>query len=278
MTLGVFLAVMGAAFMHAAWNGLIKSGTSKVSGMAILTLVQGCMGGLVTLAYPLPETEVWPWLLASGVFHAGYKLFLAFAYEQGDLSRVYPIARGTAPMIVLLISPLVLSDVLTPTEIAGVLLLGCGIATMAAGSLRAREARRLLPYALGSALMTAGYTIVDGGGARVAVSVAQYVGWLFLLDVLIFSPIITVLRGTDVWRAPPKAWAMGSLAAVFSYGAYAIAVWAMTEAPIALVGAIRETSILFAVLIGWFFLGEKVDRWKGIAAVVIVSGVALTRF
>ncbi|SDY82807.1 Threonine/homoserine efflux transporter RhtA [Jannaschia faecimaris] len=277
MTAGVFMAVMGAAFLHAAWNGLIKSGASKVSGIAILTVVQGAIAVVIAQAHPLPTPQVWPWLLASGAFHAGYKLFLAFAYEQGDLSRVYPIARGAAPMVVLLVSPLLLSDIMTTAEVAGVLLLGCGIAAMAAGSLRAREARRLVPYALGSALMTAGYTIVDGSGARVALTATQYVAWLFILDVVIFSPVITVLRGSDVWRASPRAWGIGAIAAALSYGAYAIAVWAMTVAPIALVGALRETSILFAVLIGWIVLGETVDRWKAVAAVVIVAGVALTR-
>ncbi|WP_299816809.1 DMT family transporter [uncultured Jannaschia sp.] len=277
MSTGVLLAVLGAAFFHAAWNGLVKSGTSKVGGMAIMTLIQGIAGGAVALFHPWPAPEVWPWLLLSGAFHAGYKLFLAFAYEQGDLSRVYPIARGAAPMIVLLVGPLVLTDVLSAAEIAGILLLGGGIATMAAGSLRAREARRLVPYALGSAAMTAGYTIVDGSGARVAASAAQYVGWLFLLDVAIFSPLVTWLRGPALWRADRRTWAVGALAATFSYGAYAVAVWAMTVAPIALVGALRETSILFAVLIGWGLIGERVDRWKSAAAVLIVGGVAVTR-
>ncbi|WP_299839012.1 DMT family transporter [uncultured Jannaschia sp.] len=277
MSTGVLLAVLGAAFFHAAWNGLVKSGSSKVGGMAIMTLIQGLAGGMVALAYPWPGAQVWPWLVLSGAFHAGYKLFLAFAYEQGDLSRVYPIARGAAPMIVLLVGPLILTDVMSGAEIAGILLLGTGIATMAASSLRAREARRLVPYALGSALMTAGYTIVDGSGARLAASAAQYVGWLFLLDVAIFSPLVTWLRGPGLWRADRRTWALGALAAACSYGAYAVAVWAMTVAPIALVGALRETSILFAVLLGWGLMGERVDRWKAAAAVLIVGGVAVTR-
>ncbi|MFO6464447.1 EamA family transporter [Jannaschia sp. KMU-145] len=277
MTAGVFAAVLGAALLHAGWNALVKSGASKVGGITIMTLVQGGAGGLIALSLPLPTGPVWGWLALSGAFHAGYKLFLAFAYEQGDLSRVYPIARGAAPMIVLLVSPLLLTDILTPTEIVGIAILGAGIATMAAGSLRAREARRLIPYALGSALMTAGYTIVDGSGARVAASATQYVAWLFLLDVLIFTPIILALRGREVLRADARAWGLGALAALLSYAAYAVAVWAMTVAPIALVGALRETSILFAVLIGWLILGERIDRWKAVAAILIVGGVALTR-
>lgn len=277
MTAGVFAAVLGAAFLHAAWNGLIKSGRSQTGGVAVMTLVQGAMGAVIAAFHPLPDAAVWPWLLASGLFHAGYKLFLAFAYEQGDLSRVYPIARGTAPVIVLLLGPLLLADRLERPEILGVLVLSAGIAVMAAGSLRAREARRLVPYALGSAVMTAGYTIVDGSGARVAQSAAQYVAWLFVMDLLLFLPLITLLRGAAIWRGAARGWWTGSLAAAASYGAYAIAVWAMTTAPIALVGALRETSILFAVLIGRLALGERLDEWKAMAALLIVAGVAVTR-
>ncbi|WGH79743.1 EamA family transporter [Jannaschia ovalis] len=277
MSTTVLLAVLGAALLHASWNVVVKAGVSKVGGIAMMTVVQGIAGGVVILASPWPAAAVWPWLVASGVFHAGYKLFLAFAYEHGDLSRVYPIARGAAPMIVLLVGPLILTDALSPQEVLGIVVLGCGIATMAAGALRAREARRLIPYALGSAAMTAGYTIVDGSGARVAASAAQYVGWLFFLDMLIFTPLMVALRGRAIFPGTLRAWAPGALAALLSYLAYAVAVWAMTEAPIALVGALRETSILFAVLLGWLLLGERVDRWKAIAAVLIVAGVALTR-
>ena len=277
MSVTVLLAVLGAALLHAGWNLVVKAGVSKVGGIAMMTVVQGMAGLAVVLTSPLPGAAVWPWLAASGAFHAGYKLFLAFAYEQGDLSRVYPIARGAAPMIVLLISPLILADRLSAAEVLGVLILGTGIATMAAGSLRAREARRLIPYALGSAAMTAGYTIVDGSGARVAGSATLFVGWLFFLDMVIFTPLIVALRGRTVFPRTLRAWAPGAVAALLSYGAYAVAVWAMTQAPIAVVGALRETSILFAVLLGWLILGERVDRTKALAAALIVAGVAATR-
>lgn len=277
MTFWVLVAVLGAAFLHATWNALIKLGTSKLTSMLILTLVQGGMGLIIALTRPFPDPHVWLWLLASGVFHAAYKLFLAFAYEQGDLSRVYPIARGAAPMVVVVISALFLSDVIRGLEYAGIVILGTGILLMARGVFSSGENRRLLPLALGSAMATAGYSLVDGLGARVSGDAVAYVGWLFTLDAAFFTPICVALRGRGVLRANGRAWLVGSIAAMASYGAYAIAVWAMTIAPIALVAALRETSILFAVLLGWLVFGDRIDKQKAIAAALIVAGVVVTR-
>ncbi|MCB1363815.1 MAG: EamA family transporter [Rhodobacteraceae bacterium] len=277
MTLFVFLSVLFAAFLHALWNAVIKSGTSKMTGVLILTLVQACIGLGIGLSRPFPDATVWLWLLGSGVFHSGYKLFLGFAYEQGDLSRVYPIARGAAPMIVTLISVAALADIIAPAEFLGIFVLGCGIALMARGAFFNGESRRLVPLALGSAAMTAGYSLVDGLGARVSGDAVAYVAWLFVLDAAFFTPVCLGLRGSVVLRAPLRDWLRNGAAALASYGAYAIAVWAMTQAPIALVTALRETSILFAVLIGWLALGDRMDRAKAAAALMIVLGVVLTR-
>lgn len=278
MSLFVFLVVLFSALLHAGWNALIKLGTSKLTSMLILTLTQGCLGAAIAATRPLPEGQVWAWLLASGILHAGYKIFLALAYEQGDLSRVYPIARGAAPLIVLAASGLVLSDVITGIEMIGIIVLGFGILWMAQGVLASKEAVRLIPLALGSAIATAGYSLVDGLGARVSGDVVTYVAWLFVFDLAFFLPIAIVLRGTNVLRAPPKAWFSGTIAAALSYGAYAISVWAMTKAPVALVAALRETSILFAVLIGWLVFGDKMDRGKIASVLLIACGVILMRF
>jgi len=224
MPVWVLVAVMAAAFMHATWNALIKLGTSKLTSMLILTVVQGGFGLIIALTRPMPDPHVWLWLLASGVFHSAYKLFLAYAYEQGDLSRVYPIARGTAPMVVLVISALFLADKIAGWEYVGIIILGLGILLMARGVFSSGESRKLLPFALGSAMATAGYSIVDGLGAREAGDAVAYVGWLFALDAVFFTPCCLALRGRSVLQANRKAWIMGSIAAVFSYGAYAIAV------------------------------------------------------
>ncbi|RZW07089.1 MAG: peptide ABC transporter permease, partial [Rhodobacteraceae bacterium] len=127
MSLTVFLAVLGAALLHAGWNAVIRVGTEKVRTMMVMTVVQSGLGVAIALGLGVPGSAVWPWLLASGVFHAGYKVFLAFAYEQGDLSRVYPIARGAAPLAVLAISAAFLNEGLRGQEVAAVLVLGLGI-------------------------------------------------------------------------------------------------------------------------------------------------------
>ncbi|MCB1398250.1 MAG: EamA family transporter [Rhodobacteraceae bacterium] len=277
MSFGVFLAVLFAAFLHAGWNALIKMGADKLGGMVMLSVAHGVLALPLALISPWPSAETWPWLIGSGLIHFAYQVFLMLAYQHGDLSRVYPIARGTAPMLVLIVSMLALSDAITAPEVAGILVLGGGIALMARGVLTNGESRRMLPYAFGAALATAGYTLTDGLGARASGEPVAYVGWLMIASALFYAPAAVALKGRAVLRASPRAWGLGMIAAAASFGAYAIAVWAMTRAPIALVGALRETSILFAVLIGWVFFRERLDRGKLIAAALIVAGVMLTR-
>ena len=277
MTFWVFAAVMGAALLHASWNALIKTGTNKQTSMLIMTVWQGIIGLSIVIWLPVPDAAVWPWLIGSGVIHMFYQLFLAYAYEQGDLSRVYPLARGAAPMLVLLVGVFVLADEISRAEMLGIAVLGLGIVMMARGVFTSGESRRLVPFALGSAVATAGYTIVDGIGARIGGDALSYVAWLLLMAGVFYIPAILWLKGRDVIRAPRAVWLQGALPAAASLAAYSIAVWAMTQAPIALVAALRETSILFAVMIGWLVFGEPMDRSKWIAAGLIVGGVALTR-
>lgn len=277
MSFGVFMAVIGAAFLHALWNALIKVGSSKVGGMVILSITEIPIGLAIGLASPWPKPEVWPWVIAAGCTHFFYKSFLVFAYERGDLSRVYPIARGAAPMVVAVVGFFALSDAITAHEYMGIAVLGCGILLMARGVFSQAEDRKLLPFALGSACATAIYTIIDGLGARVSGDAAAYVAWVFVADGLIFTTVTLLWKGIDVLPRDGKSWGMATFASAASYGSYAIAIWAMTFAPLAVVAALRETSILFAVLIGWLIFGEKMTGEKAVAALVIVSGVLLTR-
>lgn len=277
MTLGIFLAVLGAAFLHALWNALIKLGTSKVGGMVILSIVEVPIGLAVVAVSPPIDPAAIPWVIAAGCTHFAYKFFLSYAYERGDLSRVYPIARGAAPMLVTLAGLVVLTDPVRPMEYAGIVVLAAGILLMARGVFASGEDRRLLPFALGSALATATYTMIDGMGARISGSPAAYVAWVFVADGCFFTIGMVALRGWDVIPRLWPAWRMGAVASAASYGAYAVSIWAMTVAPIAVVAALRETSILFAVLIGWLVFGERMTAGKAVAAGVIVAGVMLMR-
>jgi len=278
VTLGILAAVLGAAFLHAAWNAAIKVGTSRLGAMVLLSFGEVAIGLAVAAFFPLPAPDVWPWIAASSCAHFFYKFFLAYAYERGDLSRVYPIARGTAPMIVALAGGLFfLSDTLTTQEYIGIFILGLGILAMAQGVFAEGENRKLLPFALGSALATASYTMIDGTGARVAGDAVQYIAWVFVVEGALFIVGMLMLRGASVIPRGRREWGAGMFAAAASYAAYAISVWAMTKAPIAVVAAVRETSILFAVLIGWAMFGEHVSRGKMLAAAMIVAGVVVTR-
>lgn len=277
METSVFLAVLFAALLHASWNAIIRASGDRFLGMLLLTVSQGLMGLVMALFVPLPTGEVWLWLLASGALHSGYKMFLAAAYKHGDLSRVYPIARGAAPMIVVLAGLFLLSDTLTGKEYAGIALIGLGVILMARGVFSGGEARVLIPLALGSALCTAGYSMVDGLGARVAGNATQFTAWLFIFDALVFSVATLATSGTKRFIAPRRTWALGAFAGALSLVTYWIAVWAMTVAPIALVAALRETSVLFAVLIGVVWMKEPANIGKISAAIVIVFGIVLIR-
>lgn len=277
VTFLVFLSVLFAAFLHSAWNAILKTGASKIAGMTMMTLLQGLLGLAAAMTMPMPNPHVWGWLIASAAFHSGYNLFLAFAYEQGDLSRVYPIARGAAPMMVMVFSVLVLSDVMATGEYLGILILGLGIAVMAKGAFTNGESRKLVPLAFGAAVMTAGYSIVDGLGARASGDAVQYVSWMFFLSAFVYVPCALALRGRACLPPERSYWLRGLIAALGSVGAYTIAVWAMTVAPIALVAALRESSILFAMLIGWILFKDRMDWQKAVAGGLIVAGIVFTR-
>ncbi|MFV2033781.1 MAG: EamA family transporter, partial [Halocynthiibacter sp.] len=184
---------------------------------------------------------------------------------------------GAAPMIVLVAGAFLLADTVEVLEYFGVVTIGGGIVLMARGVFKNGESRRMLPWALASAVATASYSLVDGMGARIAGDATQFVAWVFAIDGAIFASVALFRKGSVAMVGTPRIWAVGSLAGAASLGAYWIVVWAMTVAPIALVTAVRETSILFAVLFGVILFGERLDKGKIMAAALIVLGVVMTR-
>ena len=278
MTVLVFCAVLIAALLHAGWNALVKNGNNKQTAMLILTLAHAFFGLCLIPFLPMPQGEVWIWLLASGFTHMFYQLFLGFAYERGDLSRVYPIARGGAPMIVLTVSVLFGVDTLRGFDFLGILVLGLGILLMARGVFNSDEDHKLIFLAVGSACATACYSLIDGLGARVMGDALAYVSWLLIFSAIFYTPVIFFLRGRSVLPQNSSQISVGLLTGFASFVAYAIVVWAMTQAPIALVTALRGSSILFAMIFGWFFFREQMDLSKVLAGIMIVIGIILTRF
>ncbi|MCI0429089.1 MAG: EamA family transporter [Rhodospirillales bacterium] len=275
----VLAAVLAAAVMHASWNAVVKVGLDRASAILFLALAQSTMAlGLVPF-FPTPSSAAWPWLIASGLLHTGYKLFLSRAYGHGDLAQVYPLARGTAPLLVALFGVLYLGEALGLVKAGAVLAIGAGVIVMSfrGGAELGRMPPRVLLYALGTAGFTTAYTLVDAVGARLSDSPSGFTLWMFVLDGTCMMAAALATRGRRAFIALGAAWRSGLIAGALSLGSYWIAIWAFTRAPVALVAALRETSVLFAMLIGILLLGERGGPWRWTAAALIAGGVVLMR-
>ncbi|MGH6816366.1 MAG: EamA family transporter [Hyphomicrobiaceae bacterium] len=276
----VFLAVLVAAAFHAGWNALLKLRLEPMIAIALIS----ALGGLVTLPLAAvadaPQPAAWGYLAASLAIHLVYYLALTEAYRLGDLGQVYPIARGSAPLLTALITTVWLGDRLGLAGWVGIGVLGSAILMLAVWGSRERGRfdGRTVGFAVLTAVAIASYTVVDGIGARLAGSALGYIVWLMVLDgamMLIFGwfwaggRLLTDLRGN---------WVTVLAGGALSVTAYGIVIWAMTVAPIALVAALRETSVLFAALIGIVVLREPVRASRLLAAALAVVGVLLIRF
>lgn len=279
MSATVFAAVLAAALMHAVWNALIKVRLDRFASIQLMTLG---MGVAAVPALPLVETPhgmVWLWILASTALHTGYRMFLIKAYETGDLSLAYPLARGAAPLLTTLGAILLVNEIPGPLAMAGILLLCAGTVLMSfrGGADIGGVDRRAVGFALVTSLFVAGYTLTDGSGARAAATASSYAAWLFVVDGLWTLALSLCLRGRPIVSAMVLEWKTGVVTGALAAGAYWIAMWAMTKAPIASVAALRETSILFAMSISFFALRERLTAWRIVAALFIVAGVIALR-
>ncbi len=275
----VFFAVLAAAAMHAGWNSVVKT---RIDGFVSVTVITA-MGGIISLMLlpfvELPRGTVWLWLMFSVLLHTGYKLFLVGAYRLGDLGQVYPLARGAAPLIVAMVSLLFLHEGLSPSSILGICVLvgGIWIMSLRGGRHLQRLDRATVGFAIGTSCFIAGYTLVDGLGARLAPSATGYALCLFIFDAVAFTIVFVARRGVPGILTMQRAWKGGLTGGALSMGAYWIAIWAMTQAPIAAVAALRETSILFALAISTVALKEPLTKWRLMAALLIVCGVVVLR-
>jgi drug/metabolite transporter (DMT)-like permease len=278
MSLIVFLAVLLAAAMHASWNALVKGSGDPVTGMVAVVVGHAPLAGLLVLLSPMPAPESWPYIVAGAALHIGYQIVLIVAYRLGDLTQVYPIARGSAPIIVALVSVGFLGVVLSGLELAAVLIIGCGIMSMvlARGSDGLHNPRAAMA-ALGTGLFIASYSLVDGLGARLAGTPFGFYGWLSLINASVFTLMVLFWRPQILRDMLGKATRQFYIGGSVSFAAYAIVTWAFTQAPIALVTALRETSIVFALLIGVFVLSEKLNLMKVLSTMLTLSGAVLMR-
>ena len=277
MTGAIFLTVLGAAALHAIWNELVKGGGDKILAMVAVVVGQGLFGGLALLFVPLPNGDSLPYLALSVALHIGYQAFLLQSYRLGDLTQVYPIARGTAPLIVAAVSVGFLGVVLDRIELIGIVVIGAGIVSLS--FVRQQDGmrnRKAAAFAFVTGCFIASYSLVDGLGARVSGSAVGFYGCVAVLNGLLYTPMMWIWKPRAVAglaRALPIILVGGGA----SFAAYALVVYAFTQAPIAMVTALRETSIIFALLIGVFFLKERLDLAKVVSTMVTICGAALLR-
>ena len=278
MTLTVFLAVVAAAIMHASWNVLVKLKLDRFLSLFLIQTLMGVMGIVMLLIFAHPAASSLPYALTSGVLHLGYNIFLARSYRTGDLSQVYPIARGAAPLLTLIVTWFAAHEQVSPAGIAGILILVAGIWLV---SLVGRRSIKLdgmtLFFALGTSVFIAAYTVVDGLGGRVSGSPSAYAAMVFVFDATFLLAYALIIRGPGIFAAVAPYWKSGLAGAFLSVGAYWIAIWGMSQAHIAAVAALRETSILFVMLMSMRVLKETVTLPRIGGALFIVTGAIMLR-
>ncbi len=279
MELTVFLAVLAAAVMHAGWNVLVKLKLDRFLSLFLIQTLMGLMGLAMLAVFAWPSAASLPYAFASGILHTGYNIFLARSYRTGDLSQVYPIARGTAPLLTLIVTWFAAHETIGIATGLGIGVLVAGIWLTGLVDKRGLKLDGLtMFFALGTSVFIAAYTVVDGLGARASGSASGYAALVFLLDAvfLLFAGIY--MRGPGILRQVAPYWKSGIAGAALSLSAYWIVIWAMTLAPIAAVAALRETSILFVMLMSIRVLKETVTMPRAAGALLIVAGAVILRF
>lgn len=269
--------VLLAAAMHASWNALVKGAADRLLAMTLVAfwpMVPGLFAGLFLL--PLPAPASWPFLLGSMVTHLAYYVCLLTAYRYGDLSQVYPLARGSAPVLVALLSAVAAGEFLPWGGLAGVALVSLGTASLAfeRGRPRGDQGRSVL-FALLTALTITVYTVVDGLGVRRSGAPLGYIAWVFAIDGLPLLLISALIRGRAALAYVRSAWHIGVIGGLLAFAGYGIAIWAMTQGAMAQVAALRETGVIFAAVIGAVFLREPFGRRRILAAIVVAAGIIL---
>lgn len=273
---GLVVLVLAAAALHAGWNALIKARLEPLIAMTLVVIGSGLAGLPLLLVFGPARPAAWPYAAGSTALHLGYYLALAEAYRRGEMSRVYPIARGGAPLLTTLLAVVIAGETISTRALAGVLMLGFGILLLSLGRRGSGSHDRLAPvFALITALVIAGYTVVDGLGARISGNPAAYAATLFVLDIAPLPLLMLAWRGAVAFAPMRLYWRQGLLGGVMAVVAYWVALWAMTRAPIPVVAALRETSVLFSAVIAAAILKERLLPSRVAAAAAIFAGIVV---
>jgi drug/metabolite transporter (DMT)-like permease len=269
-----FVIVLCAAFLPAFWNALNKASGDRAVSLGMVAMSQTNFGAVVVNQVPVPPREALPFIAASTVIHWGYYYLIFHAYRLGDLSLVYPIARGIAPMLVTVGALLTIGERLPPLGWAGVVAISAGVLMLSWRSVRAGLGSPSILLALATGVNIASYSVVDGIGVRTAGHTLSYVAWLYLLEGVV-AIYLVASRPLDFAGLRLRTWALGLFGGLCSALAYGLAIYATTLAPIGLVSALRETSVIFAAAIGIIWLHERPWRPRLAAAAVVAAGIVL---
>ncbi|HEU4661886.1 MAG TPA: EamA family transporter [Pseudolabrys sp.] len=279
MTNVVFLAVLFAAACHAGWNALIKIGLDPLATTALISLGSGVVAIVLLPFAGIPAVAAWPYLIASVFIHLVYFASLIESYRTGDLGQVYPIARGSAPLMTAAAATMFVGEGILAIGWIGIAVLVSGIVLLSARGGRdlARLDRRAIGFALFTALTICAYSVVDGVGVRLSRNPVAYSMWLFAGMAAIVILYAFARSGHGLWRAMRENWLRGLTGGGFQVMSYGIALWAMSVAPIAIVAVLRETSVLFGAAISVVFLKEPLRAARVAAAVLIICGLVMIR-
>jgi drug/metabolite transporter (DMT)-like permease len=276
MSGSVFVAVLAAAVLHASWNAIAKAIPDQRVTAGLLSFAGMVLGAAGVAILPAPAPASWPFIAASSILQTGYLLLLVRAYQHGEFGQVYPLARGLPPLLVTAFSLAVLGERLTGGQLAGVVVVSLALTGLVFAG-RVRTAGAGIGLAATAGLVIALYTVVDGLGVRRSGHALSYTAWLFLLEGLLVIGLSWAMYGRGYVRAATRSAWLGLFGGVLAGAAYGTVLWAQTQAPLALVSALRETSLLFAGVIGTVVFGERFSPVRLVATIAAVAGIALVR-
>jgi drug/metabolite transporter (DMT)-like permease len=269
----IILLVLFAALLHASWNALLRGGADRLWSMTIMCVAVAIVSTVTALFMAPPDKASWFYAVLSAVLHVGYNLFLVRSYRVGDLGQTYPISRGSSPILITVGAAVFAGESVGALALLGIALVSGGIISLAF------RGRRLavpsLPYALGTGCFIAAYSVTDGIGARLSGAPMAYTVWMCALWGVLMPMVYIGVRGAKSLLTPRPGFATAFFGGLVSLLAYGIVIYAMSHAPMGAVSALRETSVLFALLIGYFFLGETLTVRKILACAVIAVGTIM---
>jgi drug/metabolite transporter (DMT)-like permease len=273
LSAAVTLAVLGAAVTHAVWNAIAHGIKDQTLAFALIGVGGIAVGIPLVIGAALPRADCWPYLLASVVIHVFYNLLLMQCYRLGEFGQVYPLARGTSPLVVTILAAIFIHEHLALLQVGGIGVVSAGLAVLVLAGRRPGRAAFLA--AVGTGLTIAAYTTVDGVGVRLSGSPVGYIGWLMVLESL-GVPMFAMARRRDVLlKQPPRILLAGLGAGALSVLAYGLVLWAQTRGALAPIAALRETSVIFGAIIATLVFREPFGRTRIAATVLVAAGIGL---